>query len=628
MNLSTFGFRSLSSGPVHQTSDKPQVESSRTQFDKLQKSEPPTPKCSTTAADMKAAPQQARMPHIQTSSSYPEPQIKTKNQDHLETHLDRGSLKDLATQSLKKNNETLLKKGQRNPVQMKKLAKVLIQQAIIESKMAQGLTQEALESLTREIANSIGVNQIIDQSIQVNTLELKKEALAIDMKRDFINAIKNNFDQGLTEKEVLENATNEFRNQYRYKNNPMSHVYSGVKKVEWNSFSISIQNEMKHAIAYLTNDGQDGYLKFNSAITNEHSLVRTSDGTFELINRFDEIDKMQLQQQTQKEMPAPKSSTTKNTYKSDTMEKQVLGKGGFGKARFAKKTNTDTFVVVKKITEGSKSQESVERTFDKEVQQAAKVTDGEHLVTYQGSALVTVPEEFEYGKKASSQDVEALDFKGYIFMDYAGAGTASDLVKKSSQQASQAQQELTAATIKRAATSVVTGVAQLNAQGLYHRDIKPENIFGSIETGFKVGDFGLVTDRQSSRQLGGTVTYMPPEFSGLFIDGLKGQLTSPIPEFSHEKHDAFSLGLSLLHMSHGNTQGDAPHHLMMSNGQSCAVESHVKNKYRVSKGVENFDTTKLSGITLDEVIAQLIDANPETRITAQEALTLPYFRQE
>ena len=56
-------------------------------------------------------------------------------------------------------------------------------------------------------------------------------------------------------------------------------------------------------------------------------------------------------------------------------------------------------------------------------------------------------------------------------------------------------------------------LAQLHEQGLVHRDIKPANII-FVRGEPKLADIGLVTARDTSRSLVGTIGYIPPEGAG------------------------------------------------------------------------------------------------------------------
>ena len=48
--------------------------------------------------------------------------------------------------------------------------------------------------------------------------------------------------------------------------------------------------------------------------------------------------------------------------------------------------------------------------------------------------------------------------------------------------------------------------------GVVHRDVKPSNLFGSPQTGIRLGDFGIaMTQAHAAHEVSGTIRFMPPE---------------------------------------------------------------------------------------------------------------------
>ncbi|AKT44008.1 serine/threonine-protein kinase [Chondromyces crocatus] len=64
----------------------------------------------------------------------------------------------------------------------------------------------------------------------------------------------------------------------------------------------------------------------------------------------------------------------------------------------------------------------------------------------------------------------------------------------------------------RAITEVASALHSAHQTGVLHRDIKPSNLFGSPQTGIRLGDFGIAQARRGgSRKIGGTLRYLAPE---------------------------------------------------------------------------------------------------------------------
>jgi len=71
-----------------------------------------------------------------------------------------------------------------------------------------------------------------------------------------------------------------------------------------------------------------------------------------------------------------------------------------------------------------------------------------------------------------------------------------------------------------AMAEICDGLHAAHQAGVLHRDLKPSNIFGSPESGFRLGDFGIAVARDEEvREASGTMKFMAPEqFRGDKLD--------------------------------------------------------------------------------------------------------------
>lgn len=97
---------------------------------------------------------------------------------------------------------------------------------------------------------------------------------------------------------------------------------------------------------------------------------------------------------------------------------------------------------------------------------------------------------------------------GYIFLvlDYCAGG---DLFKFLTRRGTYVRND---ELIKNVMCQLIDGLEHCHKRGVFHRDIKPENIMCNRDgTQLKLGDFGLATDSEASRNFGaGTSGYMSP----------------------------------------------------------------------------------------------------------------------
>lgn len=154
---------------------------------------------------------------------------------------------------------------------------------------------------------------------------------------------------------------------------------------------------------------------------------------------------------------------------------------------------------------------------------------------------------------------------------------------------------------------VLEGLAYLHNQGVMHRDIKPSNILVNSSGIAKLADFGIskqfvAASLQSGKRPVATLWYRAPEV-------LEGK------DYS-EAIDMWSLGCVL---------GE----LIL--GKAIFTGRNPKNQLEVIRFGQPLLWAKLSNV-VDEptlsLLKEMLELDPEKRITASEALTHPYFSSE
>ena len=103
-------------------------------------------------------------------------------------------------------------------------------------------------------------------------------------------------------------------------------------------------------------------------------------------------------------------------------------------------------------------------------------------------------------------------------------------------------------------TQLIDAFAYLQESNLTHGDIKPRNLYLASDGRIKIGDFG--ESKQSMQalvtrtyQVSGTVIYFSPLLFTAYLDIIKGKNSTGNARHNPIKSDAYSLGLSFLHMA-------------------------------------------------------------------------------
>ncbi|KMT09860.1 hypothetical protein BVRB_6g128340 [Beta vulgaris subsp. vulgaris] len=158
---------------------------------------------------------------------------------------------------------------------------------------------------------------------------------------------------------------------------------------------------------------------------------------------------------------------------------------------------------------------------------------------------------------------------------------------------------------------LISAVKHCHSRGVFHRDIKPENILLDHKWSLKLSDFGLaaiIDDPNDQpgpilRDPCGTVEYAAPE---VIMAGRGGG-------YYGAKADVWSCGVVLYVLCTG---------FLPFNGENCDLEEMVE---KMKRG--EFRLLKKMSSGLKWLLLRLLDSNPETRISVDEILQDPWFRQ-
>ncbi len=268
-----------------------------------------------------------------------------------------------------------------------------------------------------------------------------------------------------------------------------------------------------------------------------------------------------------------------------------VGKGNFSIAYFAQKL-TGEFAVEKRITEKDAIKASLrEATVQRRCAQAGKGVAEIWNTVNLGTSL-------------------------HHFFKVAGFGSARnllDLVKCSS------DTKLNTDIVTWLGLSILRGLETIGREGVIHRDIKPENILVYADGEICITDFGCIEINDDKDNLmlpwhsDGDKRFRSPD--QLEACRLKGNA-----KFNGPKGDVFAAGLVLL-LAHFNE--DDPRILL---GMPMSFRECVRvcdKPFFGSKFAPIFQSQPPN--SLMGSVRQLVEVNPEARLTAEQARRLPYF---
>ncbi|XP_044472610.1 CBL-interacting serine/threonine-protein kinase 14-like [Mangifera indica] len=192
-------------------------------------------------------------------------------------------------------------------------------------------------------------------------------------------------------------------------------------------------------------------------------------------------------------------------------------------------------------------------------------------------------------------EVMATKAKIYFVMEFAKGGELFTKISKG-----RFSEELS----RRYFHQLISAVGYCHSQGVFHRDLKPENLLLDENCDLKVSDFGLSAVKDQIRPDGllhtlcGTPAYVAPE-----ILAKKG--------YDGAKVDIWSCGVILF---------------VLNAGYLPFNDSNLMAMYRkIYKG--EFRCPKWTSPDLKRFLHRLLDTNPDTRISIDEIVQDPWFKQ-
>ncbi|CAH8338199.1 unnamed protein product [Eruca vesicaria subsp. sativa] len=151
---------------------------------------------------------------------------------------------------------------------------------------------------------------------------------------------------------------------------------------------------------------------------------------------------------------------------------------------------------------------------------------------------------------------------------------------------------------------LISAVGYCHSRGVFHRDLKPENLLLDEKLNLKISDFGLSALSEQIRPDGllhtacGTPAYVAPE-----VLAKKG--------YDGAKVDVWSCGVILFVLNAGYLPFN-DHNLMVM------YRKIYKGEFRIPKWTSP---------DLRRLLTRLLDTNPQSRITIQEIIQDPWFKQ-
>ncbi|KAG5248325.1 CBL-interacting serine/threonine-protein kinase [Salix suchowensis] len=253
---------------------------------------------------------------------------------------------------------------------------------------------------------------------------------------------------------------------------------------------------------------------------------------------------------------------------------KLLGYGAFAKVYHARNVSTGQSVAIKAVSK-------------------AKVMKGGFVAHVKRE--ISIMRRLRHANIVKLHEVLATKGKVYFVMEYAKGGELFAKISKG-----RFSEDLS----RRYFQQLITAVGYCHARGVFHRDLKPENLLLDENMNLKITDFGLSAVTEQVRPDGllhtlcGTPAYVAPEL--LAKKGYDGA-----------KVDIWSCGVVLF---------------VLIAGYLPFNDTNLMAMYRkIYKGQYRFP--KWTSPDLKSLLSQLLDTNPETRITIDMIINDPWFKK-
>uniref|UniRef100_A0A6N2K7Z6 non-specific serine/threonine protein kinase n=1 Tax=Salix viminalis TaxID=40686 RepID=A0A6N2K7Z6_SALVM len=242
---------------------------------------------------------------------------------------------------------------------------------------------------------------------------------------------------------------------------------------------------------------------------------------------------------------------------------KLLGYGAFAKVYHARNVSTGQSVAIKAVSKAKRE--------------------------------ISIMRRLRHANIVKLHEVLATKGKVYFVMEYAKGGELFAKISKG-----RFSEDLS----RRYFQQLITAVGYCHARGVFHRDLKPENLLLDENMNLKITDFGLSAVTEQVRPDGllhtlcGTPAYVAPEL--LAKKGYDGA-----------KVDIWSCGVVLF---------------VLIAGYLPFNDTNLMAMYRkIYKGQYRFP--KWTSPDLKSLLSQLLDTNPETRITIDMIINDPWFKK-